>query len=356
MNIAPCAAYGFHSGGIICVTAIKRQPDLFTALAVGGYAIWTQAEMELFGTSYLPPFRPSSYGEHLTWLWNRILEQSWFFPWFDVRDETRLPMAHADPDKVQAIVMEMLDSGEHYQAGYGAVLRAPRDIPAVDAGAPPCLITAFDGDPLQAHIDRLGTMPANWSAQKVVTPEDHQAASLAFLQDHPGHSPEVFAEDQTAGWLALDGGSIHWSGTKGAERLILHAPGAELAEPGAGEIAIDAPGHGLSSDYEDIAGAISRAAKALGVKQIVWPDVPAGDPDRLYPDTIPDRFGAHLIKAWSAARAQAIFAPWYAADKGHTVSVDPSAITPEAIANRARARLRAGVSARRYHDVLANRV
>ena len=36
--------------------------------------------------------------------------------------------------------------------------------------------------------------------------------------------------------------------------------------------------------------------------------------------------------------------------------VDPAALKPAAIAQRARALLRAGTSARRYHDALANRI
>ena len=255
LGIAPCAAYGFHSGGIILVTALKRQPQLFTGLAIGGYAVWTQAEMELFGDAYLPPFHPTAYGEHLTWLWNRILEQSWFFPWFDVRDESRLSVAHADPDRVQAVVMEMLDAREHYRAGYGAVLRAPRDIPAADApppaGAwPPCLITAYDGDPLQEHIDRLGAMPDGWTARKVATPAEHQAQSLAFLRAHAGDAVCSLPEDADAGWLTMGDGLIHWRGAKDATTLVLHAPGAELAPTAADEVAIDVPGHGLSSDFD----------------------------------------------------------------------------------------------------------
>ena len=103
-------AYGFHSGGIILVSAVRRHPQLFSALAIGGYAIWTEEERRIFGESYLPPFRPSAYGEHLTWLWNRMLEQSWFFPWFDVRHPARLKGAHDDPERVDAAIREMLDS------------------------------------------------------------------------------------------------------------------------------------------------------------------------------------------------------------------------------------------------------
>ncbi|MFN6934100.1 MAG: alpha/beta fold hydrolase, partial [Tsuneonella sp.] len=49
LGVASCAAYGFHSGGIILVTALKRHPGRFSALAIGGYAIWTGEEMRIFG-------------------------------------------------------------------------------------------------------------------------------------------------------------------------------------------------------------------------------------------------------------------------------------------------------------------
>ncbi|MEE4349056.1 MAG: alpha/beta fold hydrolase [Pacificimonas sp.] len=355
LGVKRCAAYGFHSGGIILVTALKRHPALFSALAVGGYAIWTAEEMALFGDRYLPPFLPSAYGEHLTWLWNRLLEQSWFFPWFDLRDEARLSVAHADVSRVQAAVMEMLDSGNAYQAGYGAVLRAPRDIPSPDMMTPPVLITAYDGDPLQAHIDRLGAMPAGWAARKVGAPQAHQDDSLAFLREHTPDEPcPALGEDEGEGWLAVGEGLIHWRGTRGGA-LSLHNPAAEMSAPKPGDLAIDVPGHGLSSDFDDVEGAIIATAEALGSKTTHWPDAPIGDPDKLYRDLTPDRFGAHLLRAWSAARAEALFAPWYAADKDHALPVDQDALDPAAIAERARARLRAGDAANRYHELLTRR-
>jgi hypothetical protein len=356
LGLGACPAYGFHSGGIILVTALRHAPTRFTCLAIGGYAIWTAEEMRIFGAQYLPEFRPSPYGEHLTWLWNRMLEQSWFFPWFDTRDAARLSVAHADLPRVQQAVMEMLDAGDAYRAGYGAVLRAPRDIPAPDANTPPVLITAYAGDPLQAHIDRLGAMPASWQAVKVATPADHHAASLAFLKQHGGApSAPPLAEDAQEGWIAAQGTLIHWRGTQGAARLVLHGPAGELAEPGADEIAIDVPGHGLSGEADDMLGVIAAAKEALGAGDIIWPALPQGDPALLYPDLTPDRFGGHLMKAWSAARAEAIFAPWYAASAAAAIPLVAGALDPEAIARRARARLRAGSAARQWHDILQTR-
>jgi haloalkane dehalogenase len=363
LGIVRCAAYGFHSGGIILVAAMRRHPTRFTCLAIGGYAIWTPEEMAIFGEAYLPPFEPSAYGEHLTWLWNRILEQSWFFPWFDVRDEARLSVAHDDPARVHAVVMDMLDSGDAYRAGYGAVLRAPRDIPPVDAVTPPVFITAYDGDPLQTHIDRLGDMPTNWLAQKVGTPAEHHAASLTFLQSHPapviGALPTVedegFAHIETE---AFDG-LIHWRGSHKASRMVVHAPGGEATV--ARVLAIDLPGHGLSSDWIDAAPETIAPWRVLlgacmthfGVKAIdgqgwsaALSDRAAPRPsrdiaERLIPDLTPDRYGNYLTRAWSVARAAKMFEPWFIADAAHAIPVDAAAITPAALARDTRALLRA---------------
>jgi haloalkane dehalogenase len=323
------AAYGFHSGGIILVTALKRHPQRFIRLAVGGYAIWTPEEMVIFGERYLPQFVPSAYGEHLTWLWNRILEQSWVFPWFDVRDEARLPRPYDDPEKVHAIVMEMLDAGDAYRAGYGAVLRAPRDIPPPDAVTPPVLITAFDGDPLQAHIDRLGPMPAGWSAAKVGSPMEHQAASLTFLLESKGDPIGTLPEAIDAGFVHVAAGGfdglIHWNGA-----------------------AVDPAGHGLSANWPHAAPVdwaawqtVFDAFEAKKGKSVALPSIPKGDPELLYPDLTPDRFGAYLTKAWSIARAAALFDPWYDVSAATMLPIDPARLTPEALALDMRNRLRA---------------
>ncbi len=352
LGIDQCPAYGFHSGGIILVTAVKRHPARFDSLAIGGYAIWNEEEMRIFGEKYLPEFHPSDYGEHLTWLWNRMLEQSWVFPWFDTREEARLSVAHADIARVNQAVSEMLDAGNDYRAGYGAVLRAPRDIPAIDADVPPCLITAYDGDPLQQHIDRLGEMPGGWSARKVATPADHQADSLAFLQSHPASALAAsLAEDADEGWLDLGEGLIHWKGTRGG-KLILHAPAGEMADPASGKLAIDVPGHGQSDCFDDTGAAIEAAADALDASEIVWPTPPSGDPDQLYPDLNPDRFGQHLQRSWAIARAEAFFEPWYKACASNAITLDPAKLDPHALNKTAIARIRAGAAARRYHDFL----
>jgi len=367
LGIERCAAYGFHSGAIILMTAIKRRPDRFTRVAMGGYAVWTREERDLFGDAYLPTFHPSDYGEHLTWLWNRILEQSWFFPWFATDGTHRLTISHADPARVDAVVREMLDAGNAYKAGYGAVLRAPRDIPPPELRAPPCLITAYDGDPLQEHIDRLGAMPAGWDARKVATPDEHQQASLDHLLagDHPETPTLPEVEDEGFVAVAAGGfaGLLHWRGDQSADELRVHQPGhAVAADSATNTLHIDLPGHGLSEDWTGKAPgdwnawyAVIEAIKdRFGTATIAVPAPPPGNPARLYPDLTPDRFGTYLTTAWQIVRARHFFEPWYAVDAAHARPFDSAALTPERLATKHLELLRAR-SAEAWHRALLER-
>ncbi len=356
-GIGPILGYGFHSGGIVLVNALKRYPERFRALAIGGYAIWNDAERAKIGPPYIPPNPPKPYGEHLVWLWNRILEQSWYFPWFEPSDANRMSVAHAEIARVDTIIQDMLDSGDNYRLGYGAILRGGRDIPPANSKVPPVRITAYKGDPLEQHLTRLGVMPAGWEAFGVDTPSDHHLASLEFLRAHCPQQSDAIAEDAHRGFLpirtdAFDG-LIHWHGKAGSA-LHVHAPGKEL-DPTT-PLAIDLPGHGLSSGWPSNAPtqweawqAVIRAIAArFGATRIVYDALPSGDAELLYPDLSPDRFGHYLTKAWAIVRAQKLFAPWYEASAATTIPIGPGALEPHLLARDHRALIRAR-AAKAYH-------
>jgi haloalkane dehalogenase len=352
VGIARCHAYGFHSGGIFLAYAMRQQPRRFHALAIGGYPAFTPDEMTGLAQGYLPPFLPGAYGEHLVWGWNRLLEQSWFFPWYDVRNETRLPAPHARLDHVQAMVMDLLDSGNAYRHGYRAALLTPFWKPEPGLETAPVLISTYRADPILAHMDRYRTLPDNWRTSQAELPEGHEADCLAFLCEFPGTDCPALAEAADEGFLTIGEGLVHWQGTPGAASLTLHEPAAELATPANGALAIDVPGHGLSDPVADISAVIEAASAMLGAGRIVWPALPAGEVAALYPDLSPDRFGSHLVKAWAIARAECFFIPWYATGPDSVTAFDPASIAPESIALRARARLRAGPAAAQWHKAI----
>jgi pimeloyl-ACP methyl ester carboxylesterase len=366
VGIQMILGYGFHSGGIILVTAMKRHMAKFRALAIGGYAIWNDEERAKIGPPYIPPNPPKAYGEHLLWLWNRILEQSWYFPWFEPSDANRMSVAHADIDRIDVVIQDMLNSGDAYRLGYGAVLRGGRDIPPPGAITPPVRITAYKGDPLEQHLARLADMPAGWEAYGVETPKAHQDESLKFLLANSPEENASLAEDDDQGFLPITttdyDGLIHWQGPHDATRLHLHAPGHEAELVGDSQaIRIDLPGHGLSEGWKAIPpesfapwqAVIDAVTAHFGTREIVHDPLPVGDPEKLYPDLSPDRFGHYLTKAWAIVRARHIFAPWYEANAANAIPIDPAKLAPASLAREHRALIRAR-AARALHIARLN--
>ena len=387
LGLAQVAAYGFHSGAIILVTAARRHPQRFSALACGGYAVWTEAEKADFGSAYTPDFLPQPYGEHLAWLWGRVQEQSWFFPWYRPGNANRLPLATLDPAQAQPIVMECLAAGNSFSLGYGAVLRARRDVPPPGAPTPPVLISAYDGDPLKAHIARLGDVPPNWRIAPVATPAELEAEALAWLQAHPAPPAELRTPAVGEGFVAVVAagfeGLIHW---QGEGELFLHAPGGALSAAPAGMLALDLPGHGLSDPWADApadlacwvevvvaalaamdasparvagegwSGVLAQAVAArLGIPA-ADPPLPAGDRAewraRGLPDLTPDWAGTHLLKAWRMLRAETCFEPWFAASPATAREFDPAELAPERLAVRHLALMRASAARPLLHACL----
>ena len=370
LGLERTGAYGFHSGAITLVTAAKRAPQRFWALAAEGYAAWTDAERADFGANYTPPYVMTDFGEHLTWTWHRIREQSWWFPWYAADDARRLPRAHDDVVANHDMVMDVLAAGPSYALGYQAMLQAARDLPEPGQPSPPTLVCGYFGDPLQAHIDRLGDLPPGWATAKLETPEETKAASLGWLQPRaePGELLARAPDDE--GYAVVPAwGQLHWIGDRAAGHLHLHAPGSAaefVAAPGL--LALDLPGHGLSDSFVaapsvaallDVLvaalsplltaplvrvsgeGASARLAALLAVRLGVTADPVPDAPLAGWPDLTPDRFGSHLTRAWGFARAEAAFDPWDAPCRANAKPLVPGALAPMRLHRRVLAALRA---------------
>lgn len=381
LEVKTVAVYGFHSGGAIAMNAHVRNPGRFTALACGGYPIWTEAEMSLYASGYLPSFKPTGYGEHLTWVWSRVLEQSWFFPWFKTEESTRMPNAHDDVTRVNSQVMELLDAGDNYQYGYRAVLSAPSDIPSAITKHNPVLIATYQGDPLLTHIDRLPPLPEGWLTASAANPEALEDLFVDFLKKYLAPTYIKFKANNDRGFIPLESphfnGVIHWSGSITANKLLLHNVG-ESSEFFSDESALvfDLPGHGLSSDIADSATladwaeVFAAAIRALGAKNItcvegdkfsallalaiaksIGADCVSGTNAHIpfdgkkwqaaQPDLTPDRFGGHLGRAWQVVRSSQFFWPWYEVRNSNAIPFHSRQIDPEFLAIAHRALLRA---------------
>ncbi len=361
LGIRRMLAYGFHTGAIVLMNAVRRAPQKFTALSAVGYPIWNEEEREILGDAYIPPNPAQPFGEHLVWMWNRILEQSWYFPWYRHDPKTRMPFAHDNPELIALIVDDMLNCNDAYRHGYRAAIEAQNDIPSPDTEMPPALLSGYQGDPLTAHLDRTGALPKGWHKSTQATPVAQRAACLDFLLSHrEGDDVGGLCDDEHQGFLEAETpqfcGLIHWHAAGNPERLHIHAPGKELGMAKlADAIEIDMPGHGLSDRWKDKApddwlawqDIIDAVAAHFGTKQTSFEPHAKGDIDRLYPDLRPSRFGHHLTEAWAIVRAAHVFEPWYEANAGHAIDFDSDELSPERLVVKHRALIRA-VSAKEF--------
>lgn len=335
------AAYGFHSGGIFLMNALRRHPERFVALAVGGYPCFHPHELDDVGEAYLRPFHPQPYGEHLLWAWNRMLEQSWYFPWYKPEQARRMSAPHADPAVLHPQVLDLLASGDAYRHGYRAALSAGFDVPPADAKVSPALLSSYSADPMTAHMARFPALPAGWETAEQPDPAAHHAATADWLARHP--APRfVPVQDEDAGFMHVSAGGfdglIHWRGT--GDALHVHSPGRSIDLLEEGALAIDMPGHGLSdpwpgdspTDWSAWQAVIDTVAQRLGAQTVTHEPLLEGNPAQIFPDLTPDRYGNHLTNAWALLRAGHGFAPRYAVSPATMIPLADDAMNPVQLA------------------------
>jgi pimeloyl-ACP methyl ester carboxylesterase len=359
------AVFGMHTGGLIGMHLAWMAPERVSVLLVDGFAAFDAAERAAMGERYLPPFVPSWDGAHLRWLWCRMREQLFFFPWYDGRAAAALALDPPTPQATHAAAMDVLEVGDAYRLGYRAALSYGERHRVAELRCPAYLLYR-DEDVLAAHRTRLPALPPHVQATRIVggLPALH-ARMDAILDTHLAReAPAALRLDPPAdrglrrrvvdtaiGPLA----AWHRPGD-GPATLHLHAPGEAPPRPGPGEpgapaIHVDLPGHGASAEARADAPPAAIAAALLALADALAPGgalaVEAVGPSaalalamaqarparvarlRLHtpwlldaveiarfldglPDPAVQRTGAHLLDAFQWARERHLLWPWMA--------------------------------------------
>lgn len=358
------AAFGMHTGGLVATWLAWTQPRRVTALVVDGYAAFTPVESALYGERYLPPFVPAWDGSHLCWLWSRMREQKYFFPWYDGRAEAAMRIAPHTTQSTHEAVMDVLDVGDAYRVGYAAAFRH-NDHHWVRELKVPTWLVYRHADPLRAHMPRLTELPGNVA----VVDEPGSVADMHARMDGwlsnvlRDETPCRLAEPDTPdhGWsrriVSTPAGDVACWQHPGHRslRVRLHAPGASAPAPHAIETGSDAwllpdlPGHGASCEIganldRDImlqallavireadpglavllethgaaAGYVPDLVQALAgrVREVTLHDpwlLEVAERELLLanlPTTRIERAGGHLADAWHWERERHLLWPW----------------------------------------------
>ena len=359
LGLKRVALFGRHTGAAIAIEFANLYPERVSGVVLDGCPVFTREEMEELVAGYLPPFRPAWDGSHVAWLWSRVRDQLTFFPWNRQGPASRLAIDMPRPSILNRIAQDFLLAGDGYRVAYEAAFRYDGAAAAAEARVPAHYM-ATETDVLLPHLDRLPDLPANarihrlTDAERVAVVGDLLAACASGLPLAPP-PPE---KTGTRRFAQVDCASLmvrQW-GAAGARPLLLVAdlPGstrglepiaAHLAK-GRRVIAIDPPGHGLSSPAPagtadggielvasavaslglgqvDVAGINAGACSAahlagrLGADcgRLVLIDPPA-DPQALaecLPATalVPTWSGTHLLTAWHLARESLLYRPWF---------------------------------------------
>lgn len=358
------ALFGMHTGGLIGMHAAWSRPERLTCLIVDGYALFNDEERANYTESYLPPFQPGWDGAHLRWLWARMREQVYFFPWCDPSARCAIDLEPYTPAQTHAAAMDILDVGDQYRAGYGAAFRYVQRDRVAELKCPSWLIYRSD-DVLLSHRSRLPALPAH--VVSVVEPEDvaglHRRMDqiLALTTDNLGSASLSLAPISDDGWLRrivpTPAGEVGVWWSEGLDEAVLHihAPGerplqpAQLKADARCHIAIELPGHGASSEVDSAPVAATMQVAMLAVLEALAGGLPisieAHDGAVAYvpalasalagrlssvvlhrpwlldraececflrqlPDPAIHRAGGHLADAWQWERERHLMWPW----------------------------------------------
>ena len=359
LGLERVALFGRHTGAAIAVEYANLYPERVSGIVLDGCPAFTPEEMEELVAGYLPPFRPSWDGSHVAWLWSRVRDQLTFFPWYRQGPASRLAIDMPRPSILNRIATDLLLAGDGYRVAYEAAFRYDGAAAAAAARVPAHYI-ATESDVLLSHLDRLHDLPANARIHRLADAERVSVIGDLLTACADGLPPAPPAPEETGArrFVQVEGASLmvlQW-GDDGARPLLLVAdlPGstrglgpiaAQLAN-GRRVVAIDPPGHGLSSPAPagtadggvalvteavaslglgpvDVAGIDSGACWAAQLAGRLGADCgrlvlidPPPDPQALaecLPATalVPTWSGTHLLTAWHLARESLLYRPWF---------------------------------------------
>lgn len=357
LGLERTALFGRHTGASIAVSFANRHPGRTAGVVLEGCPTFAPHEMEELVASYLPPFRPVWDGSHVAWLWSRIRDQFSFFPWYRQGPASRLAMDMPRPSILNRITTDFLLAGDGYRVAYEAAFRY--DGAAAAASVPvPAHFIATENDVLFAHLDRLPPLPAHAHVHRLTDAGRVAAVSDLLATLAAGEAPPPPGEGGARRFVHVGDSSLlvrQW-GVETARPLLLVAslPGSsrQLAPVAAHlakhrrVVAIDPPGHGLSSPAPPArcdggVASVAQAVDALGLRRFDLAGIDIGacgaarlaallgsgldrlvlidpppDPTGLARqegiDLAPCPSGAHLLTAWHMVRDSLLYRPWFA--------------------------------------------
>ena len=138
--------YGSHTGGRIGCELAGRYPDRVRRTVLDGIVEYDPDLKKKILENYAPAIQPDDHGGHLSWAFNFVRDQAFFFPYFMRDTEHALGNPGRTPEHLHAHTVDVLKGLTTYHKPYLAAFRYParermRQIKV------PTLVMAGDSDP-----------------------------------------------------------------------------------------------------------------------------------------------------------------------------------------------------------------
>jgi pimeloyl-ACP methyl ester carboxylesterase len=386
LGIERAMVFGVHTGAVTALRFSLDFPSRVAGMVCDGYARFNAEERQLLLNGYLPPFEPEWNGGHLLWLWSRLREQTLFFPWNTPTKSARMAYPAPSTERLAVDVLDLLDAGDGYRAGYRAPFLYDDATAASRLNVEGKIFYRVE-DVLAAHLPRLQTLPPAVTAEILHGGADELIAKTdAFFQARAGSASVVESDSAITAFVSVrrrifsapigplgalisnNGGTlneavvaVHLSGIGFPARIPV-----EVAH-GTPVVAFELPGHGASRPWDAsaldptaIASPMVAALVNLGVRRItvtceggsaalgaalaIAARSSTIDCGRLQfinplwlsteeqtqflsqlPDMTPHTAGAHLIAAWNWARMKHLFWPWHSQTAAAARKIDAPA-------------------------------
>ncbi|MGP1275496.1 MAG: alpha/beta hydrolase [Caulobacterales bacterium] len=198
LGVPRAGLYGFHTGAGTAMAAALMAPQRIAALALDGYAVWSEAERADLLERYCVVFPPVRDGSHLAQIWARLEEQRLFFPWNSPRLDARLDIPVPPMEVRLRRLRDWLTAWDTYPAPYRAAFRAVGE-DGPDRVQVPTLIGAMARDPLSAHLERLTDVSPHVRLENWGDDRDRALGDMAaHLARHAGDPAEGSTEPDDA--------------------------------------------------------------------------------------------------------------------------------------------------------------
>ena len=270
LKIDQAIVYGSATGAQIALEFSKQHAHRCASTILDNCADFSDSECEAMLDGYFPDLTVDYSGAHLTRIWTMALDLHRFFPWhWHDRPEARLPARDLDPNALQLMALQYLQSGPEYDWAYRAAFANERLHNLIASKARTTILRSA-GSVLKRYTDCFDDVdwPDNFEMRHCgAKPAERVQAIVDIVEEHADGLPPInlvpAPPRRGRRMVAHPLGGISATLTDDADSkwLILHDLGSS------------------SAALADVVAAISRQGQALA------PDLPGhGSSDPLTAD------------------------------------------------------------------------